>query len=56
MKVLNLGSSDFFAESSGLVCCKSWASVALLNKFLGTKVAESLPAQKPIVSPPLFLF
>tara|TARA_B100000676_G_C18073247_1_gene845818 strand:+ start:2060 stop:2851 length:792 start_codon:yes stop_codon:yes gene_type:complete len=48
-------SNDFFADASGLVCCKSWESVKLLNKFLGTKVVESPPAQKPVISPPFLL-
>lgn len=49
------GSDDFFADASGLLCCNSWESVKLLNKFLGTKVVESLPAQKPVISPPFYL-
>jgi|SaaInlV_125m_DNA_1040241.scaffolds.fasta_scaffold20750_1 hypothetical protein len=47
------GSNDFFADASGLLCCKSWENVKLLNRFLGTKLVQCLPAQKTVVSTPL---
>lgn len=43
------GSNDFFSDASGLLCCKSWESVALLNKFLGTNLVQSLPAKESVV-------
>ena len=49
------GSNDFFADASGLVCCKSWESVALLNKFLGTKLVQKIPAKKSTSSLPLII-